>query len=35
VFAEKLAEFNRIEKELKDTSTEWEKVFEELEGISK
>jgi ATP-binding cassette subfamily F protein 3 len=35
VFAEKLAEFNRTEKELKDTSTEWEKVFEELEGISK
>jgi ATP-binding cassette, subfamily F, member 3 len=31
VFAEKLAEFNAIEKELKEVTAEWEKVFEELE----
>jgi ATP-binding cassette, subfamily F, member 3 len=31
VFAEKLAEFNAVEKQLKETTSEWEKVFEELE----
>jgi ATP-binding cassette subfamily F protein 3 len=31
VFSEKLREFNAIEKQLKEVTTEWEKIFEELE----
>ena len=34
-FSDKLAEFNLADKELKDVTSEWEKIFEQLESLNK